>query len=284
MRLVTYQSEAGPRAAIARGDDFIDLHHTDHTLPTDMKSLLAMGHVVRDKVLAAAEQGEPIPQGSRILTPIVNPQKVICVGLNYADHAKETGGKVGDEPVIFNKFPSALIADHDEIHLPPESDQVDYEAELVVVIGSPGKHIPQGEAMSHVGGYCCGNDISARDWQKGKPGKQWLLGKTFDTFAPLGSVLYTPDEIGDPHNLAIRMRLNGETMQESSTSQLIFKIDFLISYLSNVVMLQPGDLIYTGTPHGVGVARDPQVFLQPGDQLEVDIEGLGVLTNRVAIR
>ncbi|MFI4874968.1 MAG: fumarylacetoacetate hydrolase family protein, partial [Blastopirellula sp. JB062] len=135
-----------------------------------------------------------------------------------------------------------------------------------------------------VGGYCCGNDISARDWQKGKPGKQWLLGKSFDTFAPLGPILHTPDEIKDPNDLAIRCRLNGTTMQESSTSQLIFKIDYLISYLSNVVMLQPGDLIFTGTPHGVGVARDPQIFLQPGDQLEVEIEGLGILTNRAAIR
>ncbi|MFI4875213.1 MAG: fumarylacetoacetate hydrolase family protein, partial [Blastopirellula sp. JB062] len=150
MRLVTYQSEAGPRAAVARGEDFIDLHHADHTLPTDMKSLLAMGEAARDRVLAVREQGEAIPKSSRILTPVVNPQKVICVGLNYADHAKETGATIGDEPVIFNKFPSALIADHDEIQLPPESSQVDFEAELVVVIGTAGKHIPQAESMRHV--------------------------------------------------------------------------------------------------------------------------------------
>jgi 2-keto-4-pentenoate hydratase/2-oxohepta-3-ene-1,7-dioic acid hydratase in catechol pathway len=165
--------------------------------------------------------------------------------------------------------------------LPPESNEVDYEAELVVVIGRPARRVSREAAWEHVAGYCCGHDVSARDWQKNKPGKQWLLGKSFDTFAPLGPWLATPDEIPDPGDLPIEMRLNGAVMQRSNTNQLIFPIDYLVSYLSHVCTLRPGDLIYTGTPAGVGFARKPPVFLQPGDVAEVEIAGLGTLRNPV---
>ena len=221
-----------------------------------------------------------------LLAPICGMEKVICVGANYAEHAREMGGKdmtgrVPKFPIIFSKYASAISAPGCEIELPAISSEVDFEAELVVVIGTGGKHIAKEKAMDHVFGYCCGNDITARDWQRGKPGGQWLLGKTFDTFAPLGPMIVTKDEIPDPHDLGIRLRLNGELMQDSNTSQFIFGIDFLISHVSQFFALKPGDLIFTGTPSGVGAGRNPPLFLKPGDQLEVEIDGLGVLKNPV---
>ncbi|MGI9494678.1 MAG: fumarylacetoacetate hydrolase family protein [Mariniblastus sp.] len=213
--------------------------------------------------------------------PLKNINKVICVGKNYADHAREMGGEPPEIPVVFSMFPSAIIGPGDSVVLPTISSQVDYEAELVVVIGKSGRHIPREQAMDHVFGYCCGNDISARDWQKGKPGGQWLLGKTFDTFAPLGPFLVTKNEIDDPHQLKVCCRLNGEIMQSSSTSSFIFPIDFLISHLSKFMTLAPGDLIFTGTPPGVGAGRKPPLFLKPGDTVEVEIEHVGVLTNPI---
>lgn len=221
----------------------------------------------------------PVPE--RQLAPVAGMEKVICIGTNYADHAREMGGEPPDLPVVFNKFPSAIHSPGGAISLPSISEKVDFEAELVVVIGRTGKNIPQQSAMDHVFGYCCGNDISARDWQKGKPGGQWLLGKTFDTFAPIGPMVVTADEVPDPHALQIELRLNGQTMQSSHTSQLIFPIDYLVSHLSKFAVLKPGDLIFTGTPAGVGAGRTPPLFLQPGDQLEVEIERLGVLKNHV---
>ena len=181
---------------------------------------------------------------------------------------------------MFWKFPTAICAHDDKIVLPKQSAQIDYEAELVVVIGKGGKDISKEKALEHVAGYCPGHDVSARDWQLNKPGKQWLLGKTFDTFAPYGPTLTTPDEVGDPNNLAIRLRLNGQTLQDSSTTQLIFKIDELIAYISQVCTLTPGDVIFTGTPPGVGMARKPPIFLKPGDTAEVEIEKLGTLRNK----
>lgn len=230
----------------------------------------------------ALADGTPLPKDDvRIGPPVPDPQKIICVGLNYADHAAESGAQVGDEPVIFNKFLTALAAHGDPIPLPKVGANVDYEAELVAVIGVGGKNIARGAALDHVAGYACGHDVSARDWQQGKPGGQWLLGKSFDGFAPLGPELVTADEVGDPHDLDIRLRLNGQTMQDSNTQHLIFSVDALVSYLSQVCTLLPGDLIYTGTPPGVGAARKPPVFLKAGDEVEVEIEKIGVLRNTV---
>ena len=163
--------------------------------------------------------------------------------------------------------------------LPRESSEVDYEAELVVVIGRQARHVMPEEALQYVAGYCVGNDISARDWQIGKPGKQWLLGKTFDTFAPFGPELVTADEVGDPGQLRIQCRVNGETLQDSNTNQLIFSVPRLLAYISQVCTLLPGDVIFTGTPPGVGFARKPPIFLKPGDVAEVEIEKVGLLRN-----
>ena len=282
MKLITYQSQSGPRVAGVREDGYVDLNRADSSLPSCIKALLARGSEGLDQARAALDGGEAIPVGGVLLRPpIPNPEKVICVGVNYADHAREGGMEPPGEPVIFNKFPSAVCANGAAIVLPEISSQVDYEAELVVVIGRGGRYISKENALNHVAAYCCGNDVSARDWQLTKPAGQWLLGKTFDTFAPFGPALVTADEVGDPGKLRIQLRLNGQTMQDSNTDQLLFPVNELIAYISGVCTLVPGDLIFTGTPPGVGMARKPPVFIKPGDTMEVEIEKLGVLSNPV---
>lgn len=221
-----------------------------------------------------------VPTPDRLLTPIPTPEKVICIGLNYRDHAIETGSEIPTEPVVFNKFTSTLVGHGDDILLPRASNEVDYEAELVVIIGREGKHIAASDAMDYVFGYSCGHDVSARDWQKGRPGGQWLLGKTFDTFAPVGPCMVTTRELADPSNLRVRMTLNGDVVQDSTTSQLIFDIPELIEHLSKITTLRPGDLIFTGTPPGVGAARTPPRFLKDGDDCRVQIDSIGTLVNR----
>jgi 2-keto-4-pentenoate hydratase/2-oxohepta-3-ene-1,7-dioic acid hydratase in catechol pathway len=282
MRLAVYRSDTGPRVAGLRHGGLVDLEHADPGLPSCIKRLLAQGPAGLQRAAAAINSGPVWPLGSaQLLAPVPSPEKVICVGLNYADHARESGQPVPKVPVVFSKFPTAVCASGDPIVLPRVSSEVDYEAELVVVIGVGGRHIPPERVRDHVAGYCCGNDVSARDWQIRKPGGQWLLGKSFDTFAPLGPALVTADEIPDPQRLAIRLRLNGQVMQDSSTAQFIFPVDTLVSYVSDVCTLAPGDLLFTGTPPGVGFARKPPVYLQPGDVVEVEIERIGTLRNPV---
>jgi 2-keto-4-pentenoate hydratase/2-oxohepta-3-ene-1,7-dioic acid hydratase in catechol pathway len=282
MRLITYHGLDGPRVAGMRDNQFIDLNHADPGVPACIKALLAQGPDGMGRAQAAMASGKPIPlEGFRPAPPIPQPEKIICVGLNYADHAKETGAKSPPEPILFCKFSSSVCGNGQPIVLPRISQEVDFEAELVAVIGRGGRHISRQKAMEHVGGYCCGNDVSARDWQIRKPGGQWLLGKSFDTFAPIGPAIFTADEIPQPGNLKIQLRLNGQVMQKSSTAQLIFAIDYLVSYVSDICTLAPGDLIFTGTPPGVGFARKPPVFLKPGDMVEVEIEKLGILQNPV---
>jgi len=282
MRLITYQGPDGPRVAALRGSDAVDLQAADPSLPHCIKTLLGQGAAILDRARAAAQQGPAVPLSSlTLLPPIPKPEKIICVGLNYADHARESGAQPPAEPVFFAKFPSAALAPGAPIRIPRVSKEVDYEAELVVVIGRGGRHIAKDQAAQHIAAYCCGNDVSGRDWQLRKPGGQWLLGKSFDTFAPFGPALVTPDEIDDPGNLRIQSRVNGQVMQDSNSLQLIFTIDELISYVSDVCTLAPGDVIFTGTPPGVGFARKPPVFLKPGDVVEVEIEKIGVLRNPV---
>ena len=279
VKLVTYLSPTGPRVAAVRGNDYIDLNQADASLPATLKELIALGPEKLAQAAAAALTGTPLAGKPRLLAPIPDPQKVICIGLNYADHAKESGQEPPNEPVVFSKFPTAVAAHDDPVVLPKLSHEVDYEAELVVVIGRGGRDIPLSKAYEHVAGYCPGHDVSARDWQLHKPGKQWLLGKTFDTFAPFGPALTTADEVPNPGDLRIQLRVNGATLQDSSTKQLIFKIDELIAYVSQVCTLLPGDVIFTGTPPGVGAARKPPLYLKPGDVAEVEIERLGTLRN-----
>ncbi len=282
MRLVTYDSEKGLRVAAVRGQEIVDLQDADPELPLAMIDFLAGGQPLRDRAVRAIERGQGMPRESiRLAAPVPAPQKILCVGLNYADHARETGKEAPPEPVIFNKFATALRGNGDTIVLPKLSREVDYEAELVAVIGRGGRHIPRASALAHVAGYCCGHDVSARDWQLRKPGGQWLLGKSFDSFAPMGPAIVTADEVGDVSNLRIQLRLNGRVMQDSTTAQLIFSVAELVAYVSGVCTLTPGDVIFTGTPPGVGAARKPPVFLQPGDTVEVEIERIGVLRNRV---
>ncbi|HEY5312903.1 MAG TPA: fumarylacetoacetate hydrolase family protein [Pirellulales bacterium] len=282
MRLVTYRQSGAARLAGMRDGRYIDLHEADPTLPASLKQLLALGPDGLRQAADALARGRPLDtQPVQLLAPVPDPQKVICVGLNYADHARESGQTPPAEPVIFCKFPTAVSGHGQPIVLPAVSQQVDYEAELVVVVGRGGRNIPKAEARKHIAGYCPGHDVSARDWQLRKPGGQWLLGKSFDTFAPFGPALVTADEIQDPGQLRIQLRLNGRTMQDSSTSQLIFNVDELLAYVSQVCTLEPGDVIFTGTPPGVGAARKPPVFLQPGDEVEVEIDRLGVLRNPV---
>lgn len=232
----------------------------------------------RDLPVPRDDQWENAPE--RLLPPVRNPQKVICIGLNYRDHAIETGSEIPTEPVVFNKFHSTIVGSGDNIVLPRVSNEVDYEAELVVVIGKTAKHVSAVDAMDYVLGYTCGHDVSARDWQKGRPGGQWLLGKTFDTFAPIGPCLVTTDELTDPSDVRVQMHLNEETVQDSTTAQLIFDIPTLIEHLTQIVTLEPGDLIFTGTPPGVGAAMNPPRFLSEGDLCTVEIAGIGRLSNR----
>lgn len=283
MRLATLQTPQGPRAAILDRGRYIDMNALDSGFPADLKEFLASGAelMARARSLTQKTGVKSWDLSTRLLAPILNPQKIICLGLNYRDHAAETKAPLPKDPILFSKYPSAIIGPDAPIVLPPVSKEVDYEAELVVVIGKEGRNIPEGKALQHVAGYTVGHDVSARDWQLKKDGKQWMAGKTFDTFAPLGPHLVTSDEISNPHTLAIQLRLNGQVMQASNTKEMIFGVAFVVSYLSQIFTLTPGDLIFTGTPPGVGMARNPPVYLKHGDVVEVEIENLGVLRNPV---
>src|SRR5271156_4325461 len=284
MRWVTVASEEGPRACGVLHGEYIDVNAADPEMPATVRQLLELGSEWQRRAWDALPAGvvRHDPAHATLLAPVPDPRKIVCIGLNYRDHAAESGVPVPTEPILFSKYPTTLIGHGANIVLPGVSQEVDYEAELVVVIGRKGRHIKRARAFDYVGGYAAGHDVSARDWQLNKPGKQWMAGKTFDTFAPVGPELVTCDEVPDPHNLGIRLRLNGQTMQDSSTSQLVFGVDELIAYLSQIFTLEPGDLIFTGTPPGVGMARKPPVWLKPGDVVEVEIDHLGMLRNRVA--
>jgi 2-keto-4-pentenoate hydratase/2-oxohepta-3-ene-1,7-dioic acid hydratase in catechol pathway len=211
--------------------------------------------------------------------PIERPQKIICVGLNYRDHAEEQGTAVPEQPILFAKWPNTLIGPGDPIVLPEISEQVDYEAELGVVIGSRVRSVSVENALAAVGGYVCLNDVSARDLQFSDG--QWTRGKSPDTFCPVGPRVVPAAEIPDPQALGIRALLNGELMQDSTTANMIFGVAEIVAFASQTMTLEPGDLIATGTPAGVGVFRDPAVFLQPGDEITIEIDGIGALTNPV---
>jgi len=210
---------------------------------------------------------------------IERPGKIVCVGLNYRDHAAEGGMDLPKAPLLFAKWPNTLIGHGDPIVLPPETSQVDYEAELGVVIGRTARRVSERDALDHVEGYICVNDVSARDMQFADG--QWTRGKSPDTFCPVGPRLVPREEIDDPQALAIRCIVNGEALQDSSTAQMIFSVAEIIAYASQVITLEPGDLIATGTPAGVGIFRDPKVLLQDGDEVSVQIDGLGTLTNPI---
>lgn len=214
----------------------------------------------------------------QLLSPVLKPGKILCIGLNYRDHAIESKMEIPKVPTVFLKLPSAVIGPEADIVLPRNVTQPDYEAEFAAVLGAPGRNIATADWQKHIAGYTILNDVSARDVQLAT--SQWTLGKSFDTFCPIGPAVVTPDEIPDPHALDIRLTLNGELMQHSNTRELIFKLPDLIAHLSSIVPLEPGDIISTGTPAGVGLGRTPQRWLRPGEQIEITIEGIGTLRNR----
>ncbi len=316
MKLVTYSEgqRAEPRLGALVGDDVVDLNRlygdrlrrqgearwaplADALLPPAMRPFLDGGEAAMQRAREALAAVSPVlgsgPQrealaaagvlhpraGVTLHPPVPDPRKIVCLGLNYRDHAEEVGLEMPKAPVLFAKFASCLQAPGAPIVLPAASTQVDYEVELCVVIGRRAKNVRPEAARDHVAGYTIFHDVSARDFQFQT--SQWTAGKNFDTFGPCGPALVTADEVGDPHLLDVSLSINGQTMQRSNTRNLIFDVWQTIAYISTVLTLEPGDLIPTGTPGGVGFTRKPQVFLKPGDVVRLEIERLGVLENPV---
>lgn len=229
------------------------------------------------------KQGNTCPEvksSERLAAPLVRPSKVVCVGLNYAKHAAESGMKVPSEPVLFFKAPSAVVGPYDDVVIPKGSQKTDWEVELAIVIGAKASYVDEKNAMQHVAGYVLHNDVSERAFQLEHEG-QWVKGKSCDTFAPLGPFIATRDEIKDPHALRLWLKLNGKMMQDSNTSDFIFNVPKVISYISQFMSLMPGDVISTGTPFGVGMGLKPPMYLKPGDVMELGIDGLGTSKQHV---
>ncbi len=318
MRLVTAWFNGSPFVGAEVGDEIVDLRaavaqhlaargeaHAEALaatlVPASMVAFIGAGptawRAAREALADVGSAGGVAPAvGGRRLryrrdevrvgAPLLDPEKIICIGRNYAEHARESGDEPPAEPIFFNKYNNAIVGPGDAVVHPGEqlTSKLDYEVELAVVIGRTGKDIPAERAMEYVFGYTVLNDISARDLQLEREGQQWIKGKTLDTFAPMGPAMVTADEIPDPHNLRIRLLLNGQVMQDSSTRYLIFNIPTLIAYLSQFVTLRPGDIISTGTPAGVGLGRRPPVWLKPGDVMVAEVEGIGSLVNPVVAR
>src|SRR5580658_2354507 len=281
MKFITFQ-RAGARAeaGVLLDDQVVGLNAAGFP---NMLSVLASGPAGRAKIDSFVHDppsDSTFPLASvQLRAPVPRPPKLICVGLNYRGHAAEARQEIPKIPTIFAKFSNVVIGPGQAIVLPRNSRKPDYEAEFAFVIGTGGRHIPSYEWRQHVFGYTVFNDVSARDFQMAT--SQWMMGKTFDTFAPMGPWLVSADEIADPHALDISLRIGDETLQHSNTRELIFKIPELVAYLSSVVTLEPGDVVATGTPAGVGFARTPPRYLQPGDEVVVRIEGMGELRNPV---
>jgi acylpyruvate hydrolase len=270
MPFASYEHQGGRHVGRVDGDSLLPL-----------EGLTELGAATPADLLAATKLAEaaPVPLAQVRLRPVVpRPEKIICVGLNYLAHVGETGRDLPEYPVFFTKFASALIGPYDDIALPPESDQVDFEGELAVIIGRVGRRVSRADAMRHVLGFTVANDVTMRDYQYKT--HQWLQGKAWDGSTPLGPYLHTPDEV-DISALTLSTRLNGIEMQSSSTSMMIFDVPRLVSTISEFTEVKPGDVILTGTPGGVGYRRDPKVLLSPGDEIVVEIEGLGSVVNHV---
>lgn len=281
MRLITFMSRGEVALpGVLAGEQVYSLQPAGFT---STLQVIAGGSAARGAIRAYLQCAPPAAAKDLasvvLLAPIPRPPKVICVGLNYRDHAAEAKMEVPPVPTIFSKFSNAVTGPGAPVILPRNTKKPDYEAELAFVIGTGGRHIPADRWREHVYGYMCLNDVSARDFQLAT--SQWLMGKTFDTFAPTGPWITTADEIVDPHDLDISLEINGEVMQSSNTRELIFGIPALIEYLSSVFTLEPGDIVTTGTPAGVGFSKKPPRWLRPGDEMVVRIQGLGELRNPV---
>ncbi len=283
MRLVTFKKGKELRVGVRRDDGIVDLSIADKSLPKDMLGLIAAGKGALRKASAAAKKApkRALVKGRvTTLAPIASPGKIICVGLNYSDHAAEAGLKAPDYPILFLRVQSSIVGHGQAIIRPKASKHFDYEAELVAVIGKKGRSIPKSKALDYVAGYAVGNEGSIRDYQM--RGSQWTLGKNFDKTGSWGSDIVTADELPKGgKGLDIQARLNGRVLQSSNTKNMIFDTQTIIAAASNVMTLEPGDIIFTGTPAGVGFVRKPPVFMKAGDTAEIEIEGIGTLRNPV---
>lgn len=278
MKLATLRVGGGPpEIGSVVGDRVVRLSPALPGLPPTMIELIAgWDRVQADVRKAVAEAVETVPLDDvELLAPIARPGKIMAMGLNYADHVAEAGLETPKDQVWFSKSANTVHPPYAPIQIPKASKAVDYEIELVFVIGKGGRHIARNRAPEHVFGYCVGNDVTARDWQRRTP--QWVLGKSFDTHGPFGPWITTADEVRDPHGLGIRSLVNGEVRQSSNTRELIFNVFDQIAYLSQAMTLEPGDIVYSGTPGGVGAAMKPPVFLQVGDRVRCEIDELGAL-------
>ena len=280
MRFVNIQREGYAEPGVVVDDQVFGIRGAGFP---DMLRLIAGGEDALDRVSrwAYSPPGGERFEAARVklLSPVLRPPKIICIGLNYRDHAEEANSPIPEVPTVFAKYATAVTGHGQPIVIPKNSSKPDYEAEFAVVIGKGGRHIPEERWREHVFGYTIVNDVSARDFQFATP--QWTMGKTFDTFAPMGPCIVTADEIDDPHSLDISLMLSGEVMQNSNTRNLIFGVPKLIAFLSSVFTLEPGDVIATGTPGGVGFARKPPRWLKPGDECRVQVQGIGELVNPV---
>lgn len=285
MKLCTFEPIGGTPGhtglAIVKDGGLIPLAQTAPNAPRTMIGLINAWAVWQGPLSQIAARGGPLVRRDavRLRAPIVRPGKILAIGLNYADHVRETGRELPEHQTWFCKQPLSAAGPDDPVEVPKVSAQLDYEAELVVVIGRRGKHIARDQALNHVFGYAAGNDYSVRDWQRLTT--QWIIGKGFDGHAPFGPWITTADEVPDPHALGIRAFVNGEKRQDSNTAELIFRIEDQIAFISQAMTLEPGDLIFTGTPSGVAMAMSPPAWLVPGDRVQVEIDGLGALDNKI---
>jgi 2-keto-4-pentenoate hydratase/2-oxohepta-3-ene-1,7-dioic acid hydratase in catechol pathway len=276
MKLVTFTEANTTRIGLAVDGGIVDLKKADPDLPRDMIGLMNQWPAVRGAVERAAARKADFAQSAlKLEAPVQRPGKVLAIGLNYADHIAESGQPKPAEQVWFSKAVTSIHAPFEPVQLPKVSMLLDYEAELVAVIGKRCKHVPKEKAHEVIFGYCAGNDVTVRDWQFKTP--QWVLGKSFDTHAPIGPWIVTPDEIGDPHTLGIRAFVNGEKRQDSNTKHLVFNIYDQIAHISKAMTLEPGDIIFTGTPGGVGAALKPPQFLKAGDITRIEIDKIGAI-------
>jgi 2-keto-4-pentenoate hydratase/2-oxohepta-3-ene-1,7-dioic acid hydratase in catechol pathway len=270
MRLVTYDAGDGPRAGILQDDGVVDAGRS-------VLEILRSGPVAS----GLEPEGDPRPLDSvRLMPPVLAPEKIICIGLNYRSHAAEAGLEPPETPTFFAKFRNALVGQDAEVKLPPYSSKVDYEAEVAFIIGKQAKDVGEADALDYIAGYTLFHDVSARDMQFATP--QWMPGKVFDGSGPCGPALVTPDEAGAHDAIEIELRLNGEVMQAASTADLVHSVPVLVAYLSKLMTLEPGDVVATGTPAGVGSGRDPRVWLKPGDETAIESPTLGRLATRFA--
>lgn len=279
MKLATFDAGAGAQLGVVDADRIIPLNAAAPGLPADMLGLIAAWPEVEAEVRAIAAAGKgALPLASvHLLAPIRRPGKIMAIGLNYADHIEESKMGVPEHQVWFSKASTSTNGPYDPIQVPKVSQALDYEAEMVAVIGRGGRHITREDAPAAVFGYCCGNDATERAWQHRTP--QWVVGKSFDSHAPFGPWITTADEVSDPHALNIRCLVNGEVRQNSNTKHLVFNVWDQIEHLSHAMTLEPGDLLFTGTPGGIGAAMKPMQFLKAGDRVRVEIDGLGALDN-----